>query len=326
MKLYLTVPQQRRPPERAPGASGDDRQAWITGLPERATRDSLTQLGEFLSEIARTERKPMPRLELLDLYRAPLRLLRRQVETQLGPGTPPLSAAHQVLAELLRDCGAEMAYGYKAVVLQLARRGKRRQRDAQRLAMARAMFYLEETIFASALVRQPPAEGSWLEIHTLFQYARQLGTAEDAIRDPVTHSRSATSVSLAYRRALLFGLLDPLRQSLPVMGRLVEFLRRHARLAVLTRSRDVTPGPCQFIIAPLSDSPGYARDAAPGQPPSDDALVLDAAALARSAHDQLQHLVVAARRNVEYNDELRDAHATRLLVHVVATCGLDHGD
>ncbi|HSH42308.1 MAG TPA: hypothetical protein VK973_09325 [Arenicellales bacterium] len=322
MKLYLAVPRQTR--RGAPGAATRPAQTreWIARLPLLNTRESLQKIHDALWEINRAELRIMPRLKLLDMYRSPLRVIQRQVETRLTRGAAPLPASDLATVETYRDCCVEMAYGYKIVILEVARAMKRRHLDELRLSMARAIFYLETTVYACVLYRQSPPEGVWTEIHTIYQYARRLGIADTPIRDRIARTRTSTSISLAYRRALLFGLSDPYHQSVPLMGRLINFLRRHAAEAELREYTNPRTERCQFVIDPQSDYPARAYIKQGESQPPGDALLLDTVNLTRGAHEQLKRLTSAQHLDVELDDEFKDDLGRKLLEEVVHAWGV----
>lgn len=322
MKLYLAVPRQSRQPTSTAATRPAQTREWIARLPLLNTRESLQQIHDALWEVNRTEIKVTQRLKLLDMYRSPLQVIRRQVETRLTRGAAPLSDADLSLAESFRDCSMEMAYGYKAVILTVAQHRRRRQLAELRLSMARAMFYLEQTIYAGALHHQAPPEGIWTEVHTIYQYAAQLGIEDESIKDPITRVRSSTSISLTYRRALLFGLSDPFHQSVPLMGRLVSFLRRHAQDAQLKGYSRPPTERCQFVIDPQSDYPARAYVKQSESEPPHNALLLDTVNLTRSAHEQLKRLTSAEQFDVELDDEFQDELGRKLLAEVVYAWGM----
>lgn len=320
MKLYLAVPHQSRQPAPESVTRPARTREWISQLPLLNTRESLQQIRDALWGMNRTDVRTAQRLKLLDLYRSPLRVIQRQVETRLTRGAAPLSDADLTVAESFRDCCIEMAYGYKTVVLEIARSRKRRLHEL-RLSMARALLYLEQTVFACALYRQTPPEGIWTEIHTLYQYAKQLGISEDAVKDSVSKARAATSISLAYRRVLLFGLSDPFHQPVPVIGRMTSFLRRHAQDAELTSYSAPRTERCQFVIDPQSDYPARVYDKQDEITPPRGALLLDTVNLTRNAAEQLERLTSAEQFDVELDDEFQDELGRKLLKEVVYAWG-----
>jgi len=322
MKLYLSVPRQSA--RSAPETTTRTRQtrAYIARLPLLDAGESVRQILSGVHGMNRTPVRTAQRLKLLDMYRAPLRVIRGQVESRLSRGAAPLSAANLSMAEAFRDCCIEMGYGYKIVILEVARSRRRRQLDELRLSMGRTLFYLEQAAYACAMYRQLPPEGLWLEAHTIYWYARQLGIHEDGIRDPVTRTRSETSISVSYRRALLFGLSDPYHQSVPLMGRLLEFLRRHAQDAAITRFAKPPTERCQFVIDPMSDRPARPFVKVMDDPPPRDGLLLDTLNLTRRAHDQLQRLTSAEEYDVELDDEFQDELGRKLLEEVVYAWGV----
>lgn len=322
MKLYLAVPRQSRQSTSQTATRPAQTREWIARLPLLNTRESLQQIHDALWDLNRAELKVTQRLTLLDTYRSPLRVIRRQVETRLTRGAAPLSNADLSIAESFRDCCVEMAYGYKIAVLEIARSRKRRQLDVLRLSMARAIFYLEQTIYACALSRQTPPAGIWLEIHTIFQYAKQLGISEESIKDPISKTRTSTSISLTYRRVLLFGLSDPFHQTVPVMGRLLSFLIRHAQDAELKPYSRPPTERCQFVVDPQADYPARAFIKQGDATPPRGALLLDTVDLTRNAHHQLKRLAAAEQVDVELDDEFKDELGRKLLEEVVYAWGM----
>lgn len=322
MKLFLAVPRQSSKKTSVTVTRSAQMREWIARLPLLNCRESLSQIHRTLHGINRTALRTTQRLKLLDMYRSPLRVIRGQVETQLARGAAPLSENELLAAELFRECCVEMAYGYKAAILDIAQSRKRRQKDVMRLSMGRALFYLEQTIFACALYRHPPPEGIWHEMHAIHYYGLKLGVADDPIRDPVAKTRSATSISLTYRRALLFGLSDPFHQSIPLMTRVLEFLRRNAQNAVLRSYAQPPTERCQFIIDPQSDYPARAYVKQTDQEAPKNALLLDTVDLTRRAHDQLKRLTSAEQVDVALDDEFQDDLGRKLLEEVVYAWGL----
>lgn len=322
MKLFLAVPSQAKQSSSDRVVRLGQTREWIAKLPLLNSRESLQQIHSSLYRTNRTLLKAGQRLKLLDLYRSPLRIIRGHVETQLAKGAAPLSDDGLAIAELFRDCCLEMGYGYKSIILEIAQSGKRRQLDELRLSMGRALFYLEQTVYACAMYRQVPPEGIWQEIHTIYQYARKLGVANDAIRDPIAKTQTTTSITVVYEKVVLFGLADLFQQFVPLMGRMLEFLRKRAQDAQLSDYRPPPTERCQFVIDPHSDYPARAYVKQAEEKPPTDALLLDTVNLTRHAHEQLNTLRSAEELDIELDDEFKDDLGKKLLEEVVRAWGL----
>lgn len=322
MKLFLAVPRQSKQSGAQTATSAGRTRDWVARLPLLDTRESLQQIHESLHGLNRSLLKTAQRLKLLDMHRSPLRVILGQVESRFSRGAAPLSQSDLVVAGLFRDCCVEMAFGYKILVLETARSMKRRQLDEMKISMARALFYLEQTVFACALFRHSPPEGIWQEVHTLYSYARKLGVAEESLRDPVSKVRTSTNISLTYRRALLFGLSDPFHQSVPLMRRVVDFLRRRAGNAQLKRNIRTPRGHCQFVIDPQSDYPAKPYLKSDKESPPKNALFLDTLNLTRDARELLKRLESAEQIDVELDSEFKDELGKKLLREVVYKWGL----
>lgn len=317
MKLFLAIPRQSRNAASQTVTSPARTRQWISRLPLLNTRESLLQIHGALYDTNRMELKSSQRLKLLTAYRSPLRVIRGQVESQLSRGTAPLAAGDLTIAGLFRDCCVELAYGYKTIVLDIARSRKRRQLDDMRLSMARAIFYLEQTIFACALFHQAPPAGIWQEIHSIYFYARRLGMSDEPIKDPVLKGRSSTSISLVYRRALLFGLSDPFHQPVPLMSRVLDFLKNHVEKTHLKSYTQPRTTHCQFIIDPQSDYPARAHVKNLEHKPPRDAMLLDTVDMTRHAYDLVKRINSAREVDVEVDSEFQDTLGMKLLQEVV---------
>ena len=120
----------------------------------------------------------------------------------------------------------------------------------------------------------------------------------------------------------MFGLSDPFHQSIPVIGRLLDFLRRHAQNAQLRNYSTPPTERCQFVIDPQSDHPARAYVKQGDEEPPKDAMLLDTVNLTRHAHDQLKRLTSAEQFDVELDDEFRDDLGRKLLEEVVNAWGM----
>lgn len=320
MKLFLAVPRQANEGKAQTATSAGRTRELVARLPLLDTRESLLQIHRSLQGLNRTDLRIPQRLRLLDMHRSPLRVVRGQVESQFSRGAAPLSQGDLLVAGLFRDCCVEMAFGYKIIVLEIAQTRKRRQLEEMRLSMARALFYLEQTVFACALFRQSPPEGVWQEVHTLHGYARTLGIDEEPLKDPVTRVKTPTTISLTYRRALLFGLSDPFHQSVPLMSRVQDFLRRNADKAQIRKHVRSARGYCQFVIDPQSDRPAWPWTG--DDKPPKNALFLDTLELTRDARDLLERLQSAEQVDIDVDSEFKDELGRKLLGEVAYKMGL----
>jgi len=322
MKLFLAVPRQSTQTGSQSVIRPTRTRQWISRLPLLDTWESLSRIHEALRESNRTVLKTAQRLKLLDIYRPPVRVIRGQVESRLSRGAAPLADEDLALAGLFRDTCVEMAYGYKTIVLDIARSRKRRQLDDMRLSMARAIFYLEQTIFACAMFHQAPPVGVWQEIHAIYYYTRKLGMSDEPIKAPVLKGRASITISLVYRRAVLFGLADPFHQSVPMLIRILDFLKEHVDSTQIESYSRPRTRHCQFIIDPHSDSPARAYVKDTKQKPPRDALLLNTIDMTRRAHELLKRLESVREDDVELDNEFQNRIGGILLREVVHCWGL----
>jgi len=123
------------------------------------------------------------------------------------------------------------------------------------LAIHRAIYYLAESLHKSAIYYAPYPSGLWQEIHQLNLFAGSVRVRKLKIEDPLNTSQSKTTISHIYKQALLLGLLDNYRHTLPVILKAWVFLDRWASQSVVSKMAKPVSTRCQFLIDTESDQP-----------------------------------------------------------------------
>jgi cyclic-di-GMP-binding protein len=115
MALGLTLPATSRSLadiERRPGKV----EKWIASLPLLNVSETGHKLCASLQAYNRSSVEPSLRLELLELYRAPIRHIGTELQKQYVGLPLPLPERYRIAAEQHRELHTELAYGYKHVV------------------------------------------------------------------------------------------------------------------------------------------------------------------------------------------------------------------
>jgi hypothetical protein len=135
------------------------------------------------------------------------------------------------------------------------------------------------------------ASRTWKEIHALFTQAEKLGLGEIAVVDDLNKAVPKTSVSHAYKQALLLHFSDPYHLPPRMIDWTHHYLDRWAPLAQLTTVTSAYHPTCQFLIDLHNDRAGIAYTA--GTVPEDPKRyrLLNTIELARQVHAQLTLLV-----------------------------------
>lgn len=287
MVSILTVPEQKPSATVTVALTPDDTREWLEKLSHDESEESLTRIHHELYDLNRIPVKPGARLRLLEPYRASVKYIADNIEAGLAAQDIPFQKSQTLPAEICRRAMIEMAYGYKCVVLDLAKliRSSRANKDL-RTAIHRAISYLSQSAFRSALYYNSPPPGTWIEIHSLFAYARKLGMEASPVKDALNKSRRKNTITHAYQQAILFGVSDVYRFSAPVTGKLYRYLERWASAA---STKDYVSAPdnrCQFVVDPELDRPAQPLDQKSAPKRTRSMLQIDARAITNVAHSQ----------------------------------------
>lgn len=264
---------------------------WLDELPLLNIADTGRQLLTSLSTYNRIAVEPKVRLELLELYRYAVRQIAEELQKRYLGLPLPLADKAKSVAEANRELHAEMAFGYKHLVLASGEIDASALRPSARADLAlpvqRAIRYLTELLAISYTAYSPYAAGTWAEIHTLYRRALQLGVADIQIPDPLNATRPAGSVADSYKHALLLDLSDPYHLPARLTARCHQYLDRYAGNAQLLPVFGQFDPTCQFLIDLESDRAGvaYAEDGAIEQ--KDSLRLLNTVELARLVHGHL---------------------------------------
>lgn len=269
-------------------------ETWLAGLPILNIADTGRQLHRNLSTYNRLAIEPKIRLQLLELYRNPIRQIAHELQKRYVGLPLPLSDKAKSNAEANRELHAEMAYGYKHAVLAAGEIDPAALKPAARaehaLPIQRAIGYLTELLTISYTAYSPYPGGIWSEIHALYRCADQLGITDVEIPDTLNPTRPTGSVAHAYKHALLLDLSDPYHLPARLTVRCHQYLDRYASNAQLLPAPARFDPACHFLIDQDSDRAGVAS-VANGEVKNAHAYrLLDTVELARLVHTHLTTL------------------------------------
>ena len=267
---------------------------WLADLPLLNTAETGRKLFSTLSIYNRIAIEPATRLELLELLRYPIRQIATELEKQFVGPPLPLNEKQKTIAEQCRQFHLEMAIGYKRYLIdaQMPERAREQERfrSAAALATQRALRHLSGALLVSFQGYSPYSLGTWQEIHALYRHSESIGSKDLPVDDPEIRALPETSVSHAYKQALLLDLSDPYHLPVMMIGRIYQYLDRWAGLAqVLPPTEHFDPA-CQFLIDQEVDRSGiiYTVDAKLEHP--DHYRLLNTIELARRIHSHLTAL------------------------------------
>lgn len=210
--LSLSVPllalQRPRPAWRVRPLS-----QWAQDLTIGNIGQASQQLLEKLRELNHSRYPCKERLQLLNCLRPLLAELLHSMRQPLRQAAIPLDRNQQYSASLQQQLLAEMAGGYKLVVVELALNDSSRESSQMLLQEAcyLATVYLgQRLIEAYSLYTAEPAQ-VWADLNQLYLYAESRQFHTRAVDDPYPDTPLPIKANLdhAYKRILLLALAEP---------------------------------------------------------------------------------------------------------------------
>ncbi len=263
---------------------------WLAKLARVDPAEAARLLPGALHMLNRLELAGHTRLELLELYQDPIATTSLEIRKRKIGLPVPLSPDNKLIVDQIRDVHIEMAFGYKAVILDGAGASPSRaglSESALVTAIYRAIRYLTEVMHISYRSYAPYPDGAWSEIHELYRHASSLGVLTQRVQDPLDAVSAASSILDIYKRALLLGLSDPYHLPYRTVDWVYAALESWAQLAQLQRA-PVTSNQdrCQFVIDLDRDRPGEPCPPNTGVTDASHHVILDTTELAIAIHAQ----------------------------------------
>ena len=325
MGLVLAIPHQAADNNVMAETRPTRARQWLSKLPLMDPAESARQLYNGIYALNRVVVKAPVRLQLLELYRTPYQFVSEQAEKLLIQSYLPLPDKRLHFAELVLETANELAYGYKAVIMELAAGGWRGKKQIEDLCIAtqRAVRYLTETIYKASLFYHAPPEGTWRELHNLYLYVRTMRMADRRLRDPMNTKQPISSIGQCYKQALLFGLCDNGSLSVPFMGKIYRYLDQYANHAEITGWQTPSSTRCQFVIEADQDQAPQAYRGDAEFEDTSKVWILDTREVTRTAHDQLQQLRTGVSpKGAGLDSEFLDTSAIDIMERLVHSWGV----
>ncbi|MGE5027400.1 MAG: hypothetical protein ACM3JK_02905, partial [Betaproteobacteria bacterium] len=133
MPLTLTVPAPDQVADLTVELRPRHLQGWLNTLPLTNLSDVTRTLGDEIAALNRQKVAMESRLKLLELYREVILKLQPALEEQFVAARLPLPEKNRQIAELARQLQAELANGYKIILLDY--QNKRITLDKRKIAL-----------------------------------------------------------------------------------------------------------------------------------------------------------------------------------------------
>lgn len=225
---------------------------WIAGLPKANIGETARQLYQALVELNQLLTPSDNRLQMLELLRPEVYFVCKHLERHFLSQAIVLDERPRKVANLCQALQNHLAVGYKLIIARMATPTGRERNQLLSIALQRASHSLCGPLIRASQLYCPVPEGLWLELHQLYQIAREEKLQASVIRDPLAKHTEGLSVEQTYLVALLLGCArcNQMRQN--AIARLAEVLEPWSALVTLQ------PGNASaslFAVAPQLDGP-----------------------------------------------------------------------
>jgi len=238
------------PARRAPGKDAvptvpSGLKMWLEALPMANPGVAARMLFNAVKELNGYHIEPSVRLKLLEMLRAPVRLVTVTLDKQVLNMPFPLPAQKRQFGEVSRDFQVEMANGYRLALLDVmsGRDSIPFLKGAMVLgALCKSIVYLREALLKSYLCYSAVPPLVWLDLHKLARFADQLNLLDKTVEDDFALGRSKATIAEFYLAPVLLSLANPYRLSQRELNDLSLALELWSKHAVLKTQRQGEEG------------------------------------------------------------------------------------
>jgi len=262
--IHLYVPQQTLSYSVFVDIRPRRTQVWLDELPSANLAKTSDMVRTALLEINRVKMPVTQRHALLTLFAPVVDRVARGLRANYG--NRPLPPAEDQLRSinLLQQCYASMANGYKIVISEIQRSGKGMDRGNAEFmqALRGAMEYLSLQLIQSYEVYFPEPKRVWGELHYLYLLAMRQQVVDVPIAVGGRGAPAGLSIADRYKRSVMMTLANPYHLIQGECGLLYDKLGAWSRRSTLTAWRT---GECPagrfFVDMGTDTAPRYAPSA-----------------------------------------------------------------
>ncbi|MDF3934209.1 molecular chaperone [Pseudomonas citronellolis] len=229
-----------------------DLKNWLDHLPKANLGETARQLYQGLIELNQLKLTVEGRLQLLELFRPEVQSVCHNLERHFLNQSIVLDERPRKVANLCQALQNHLAVGYKLVVVREAPRFTRERAQILTLALQRAIRSLSGPLIRAQQLYCPVPESLWLELHQLYQLARQHGIQGLAVRDDLAKHGNALSVEQSYLVALLLGCARCNQMRQASIAQVAEALEAWGSLVRLQSAESPSS---LFVASPQVDGP-----------------------------------------------------------------------
>jgi len=210
--IGFTLPERHKPGRDSFDTKLRKVEAWISQLPMGNVGETARQVFGALHETNRLHLSWKERYQLLEALRGPVGYVSQALHQRFTGLTLPLQPKTQRIANLAIELHGEMALGYKIAIEDMLRCSFLfRSRRALVVMTHRAIRYLNRVLLTSYQIYAPSPRETWADLHRLYRFAESRRLHQSSVTDKEQEVLPKTSITTAYKQALLLALATPYR-------------------------------------------------------------------------------------------------------------------
>jgi hypothetical protein len=256
LPLLLRAPVPTRSSLTFCEATPRDLKRWISTLPKANLGEMARLLYQGLSELNQLLTPSENRLQMLELLRPEVYFVCRHLERHFLNQAIVLDERPRKVANLCQALQNHLATGYKQIIQRVAPRYVKERGPLLGTAIQRAMHALNGPLIRANQLYCPVQDGLWLELHQLYQIARQHQLHNVAVNEPLAHHTRTLTAEQTYLIALVMGCSRCNQMRQLNIGKLADALEAWCSLIKLQ-----TPAQADslFALDPTVDKPALYR-------------------------------------------------------------------
>lgn len=314
LPVLLRVPTPTQPSLTFCDATPRDLKRWLSTLPKANLGEMARQLYQGLGELNQLVTSSENRLQLLELMRPEVYFVCRHLERHFLNQAIVLDERPRKVANLCQALQNHLATGYKQIIQRVAPRYVKERGTLLVTAIQRALHALSGPLIRANQLYCPVQDGLWLELHQIYQIARQCRIQDEPVNEPLAHHTRGLSIERTYVIALLMGCSRCNQMRQLNIGKLADALEAWSALVKLHIPAQADS---LFVLDPAADKPALSRALfAEDQLPK--LLGIDPRGLAEAIH---QYLELPAEQRSQSSLPVPVGVNTDLLQHLAATWG-----
>jgi hypothetical protein len=232
-------------------ATPKDMKRWISTLPKANLGEMARQLYQGLGELNQLLTPSDNRMQLLELLRPEVSFVCKHLERHFLNQSVVLEERPRKVANLCQALQNHLAIGYKQIIARVAPRLSRDRTTLLTTALQRALHCLNGPLIRANQLYCPVQDGLWLELHQIYQIARQLQLHSIPVADSQAHHTRTLTVEQTYLVALLMGCARCNQMRQHNIGKLADALDAWSAMVTLQQPLDDNS---LYAVAPSTDT------------------------------------------------------------------------